>query len=107
MNINQLHKDTFDASIASGTVLVDFWAPWCGYCRRITPAVEALAGELAGKLTVAGVNIDDDGPLGDRYGVDTIPSLLLFRDGKQVGQALVAPGSKAQITDWLAENGAV
>ncbi len=107
MNISTLHTDSFDEAIASGTVLVDFWAPWCGYCRRITPIMEALTAELEGSVTVAGVNIDDDEALATRFEVETIPSLLLFKDGKQVGDALVAPGSKAQITAWLNADGQV
>ena len=59
-------------------VLVDFWAPWCVYCRRIEPAVEELAEDTEGKLVVGKVNVDEQEALADRFGVETIPSLMSF-----------------------------
>lgn len=84
---------------AEKPVLVDFWAPWCVYCRRITPAVDQIAQQYDGQLVVGKVNIDEQPELEERFQVDTIPTLLLFRDGK-AGEPLIAPGSKAQIVDW-------
>ena len=86
-------------------VLVDFWAPWCVYCRRIEPAVEELAADTEGTLIVAKVNVEEQEALADQFGVETIPSLLLFRDGEQAGDALVAPGSRDAIEEWLEDNG--
>ena len=86
-------------------VLVDFWAPWCVYCRRIEPAVEELAEDTEGNLVVGKVNVDEQEALADRFGVETIPSLILFRNGKQAGEELVAPGSRDAIEEWLEENG--
>ena len=86
-------------------VLVDFWAPWCVYCRRIEPAVEELAEDTEGKLVVGKVNVDEQEALADRFGVETIPSLILFRTGEQAGEELVAPGSRDAIEEWLEENG--
>ena len=86
-------------------VLVDFWAPWCVYCRRIEPAVEELAEDTEGKLVVGKVNVDEQEALADRLGVETIPSLILFRNGEQAGEELVAPGSRDAIEEWLEENG--
>lgn len=80
-------------------VLVEFWAPWCVYCRRIGPAVDQIAQQYDGQLVVGKVNIDEQPELEERFQVDTIPTLLLFRDG-QAGEPLIAPGSKAQIVDW-------
>lgn len=90
---------------AEKPVLVDFWAPWCVYCRRIEPAVEELAADTEGTLIVAKVNVDEQEALADQFGVETIPSLLLFRDGEQAGDALVAPGSRDAIEEWLEDNG--
>ena len=82
MNKNPLTSANFDQTIANGVTLVDLWAPWCGYCRRIAPAVEALADELDGRIRVAGVNVDDAPDVAARFGVNTIPTLLLFKDGQ-------------------------
>lgn len=94
-------KENFEILVlkAEKPVLVDFWAPWCVYCRRINPAIDQLAEQYAEKLTVGKINIDEEPELAERFQVDTIPTLLLFRDG-QAGEPLVAPGSKAQIVEW-------
>ena len=86
-------------------VVVDFWAPWCGYCRRIAPAVEALADELDGRIRVAGVNVDDAPDVAARFGVNTIPTLLLFKDGRLLGRPFVGPRSQADIREYLSANG--
>ena len=70
MNKNPLTSANFDQTIANGVTLVDLWAPWCGYCRRIAPAVEALADELDGRIRVAGVNVDDAPDVAARFGVN-------------------------------------
>ncbi|MFI5387655.1 MAG: thioredoxin [Fimbriimonadales bacterium] len=77
-------------------VLVDFWAEWCGPCKAIGPSVEQLATEYAGKAKVLKVNVDRDGDLAMRYGVMSIPALLVFKGGKVVDQ-MVGAAPKAQI----------
>jgi thioredoxin 1 len=79
---------------------VDFWAPWCGYCRRIGPAVDALAAEYAGKVGVGKVNVDEQPELAEQFKVMTIPSLFVFQNGEH-GEAIIAPGSKAQIEEFI------
>ena len=71
-------------------VLIDFWATWCGPCRAIAPVVEQLAGEYAGKLKVVKVNIDENPKTPTQYDVRSIPTLLMFKDGKVVGQIVGA-----------------
>ena len=89
---------------APGTVMVDYLAPWCGYCRRLTPAVEQVAADYEGKLQVVKVDIDDLPAVADEYQVETIPTLMLFREGKNIAE-IVNPESRAKIVDWLKENG--
>ena len=84
-------------------VLVDFWAPWCGYCRRIGPAYDKVAGEYSDRLVAAKVNIDDEGQLAESEGVEVIPTLILYRNGKAV-DSIVNPESKAAIDQFLWEN---
>ncbi len=85
--ITHLTAANFKDTIASPTpVLVDFWAPWCGPCKMIAPVLEELATELAGKLTICKVNVDDHGDLAAQYGIRAIPTMLLFKGGQLVEQ---------------------
>ena len=81
-------------------VLVDFWAPWCGPCRMVSPVVEALAQELAGKLKAVKLNTDEAQEIAARYAVQGIPLLVLVRDGKEIDR-LVGAVPKAQLRRWL------
>ena len=99
MNIN---TQQFEKMMQGGTtVLVDYWAPWCGYCRRIGPAYEKVAEQYADRLQVVKVNIDDEPRLADREHIELIPTLVIYRDGKAIG-SVVAPESKAAIDEFIA-----
>jgi len=91
MSIVHITDGTFDSEVLKATtpVLVDFWAEWCGPCKMIAPVLEQIAGEYAGRLRVAKVDVDSNQGTAMRYGIRSIPTLLLFRDGavqaQQVG----------------------
>lgn len=100
-NIIQLDSKNFQATVAGATpVLVDFWAPWCGPCKAIAPILDELAGEMAGKLTIAKVNVDDNGELAAQFGVRAIPTMLLFKGGA-VAEQFVGMMDKATLKSKL------
>ena len=83
-------------------ILVDYWAPWCGYCRRIGPAYDKIAQQYGNEMVVAKVNIDEEPLLAHQEMIEVIPTLVLYRDGKALG-SIVAPESKAMIENFLQE----
>ncbi|MEG3755409.1 thioredoxin TrxA [Psychromonas arctica] len=104
-NIVTLSDASFDADVinASGPVLVDFWAEWCGPCKMIAPILSEVAVEYAGKVTVGKLNIDQNSDTPPKFGIRGIPTLLLFKDGK-VAATKVGALSKSQLTEFLDAN---
>ena len=86
--VKELTATEFDAAIATGVTLVDFWAPWCGPCRMQGPILEQLVGAVAGRATIAKVNVDEAGDIAARHNIRNIPALLVFKNG-QVAQSFV------------------
>jgi thioredoxin 1 len=99
--LNITNKD-FDQEVlnANGTVLVDFWASWCGPCKMLSPVIDELGSELQGAVKVVKVNIDEQPKLAEQYGVMSIPTLLVMKDGK-VQNTSVGYKSKDAIKNML------
>ena len=102
MSVKHFSNDTFQSEVlqGSGPILVDFWAPWCGPCKMLGPVIDGLADELSGKAVVGKVNIDDEPDLAAKYGVVTIPTIILFKDGQEVYR-LVGVQSKLTLTQMV------
>jgi thioredoxin len=92
--------NNFDEETRKGLVLVDFWAEWCGPCRRLAPTVDALASEFDGRATVAKLNVDENPNIPGRYAVRGIPTLLLFKEG-ELAETIVGLRSKEDIARLL------
>jgi thioredoxin 1 len=93
---------SFDKDVlkSEGPVLVDFWAEWCGPCKQIAPALDDLAKDMAGKVTVAKVNVDENPNTPGKYGVRGIPTLMVFKGG-QVAATKVGSLPKAKLYEWV------
>ena len=102
---HQDYRRSFEADVlkSSRPVLVDFWAEWCGPCKQIGPALEEIAAEMGGRVSVAKLNIDENPMTPGRYGVRGIPTLMVFKDGK-VAATKVGAMPKSKILEWLNES---
>ena len=103
--IAHVTDDSFETEVlqSSQPVLVDYWAEWCGPCKMIAPVLDEIAGEYAGKVKIAKLNIDDNPNTPPRYGIRGIPTLMLFKDG-EVEATKVGAVSKSQLTAFIDSN---
>ena len=101
-NIVTLTTDNFNEQIATGVVLVDFWATWCMPCKAMAPIIDEIASQTTGKIKVGKVDIDKNGLLARQFGIQAIPTLVIFKDGKQV-ETLVGMQSKESIVQALSK----
>jgi thioredoxin 1 len=97
---NTFNSEVLNAKIP---VLVDFWAPWCGPCRQLSPIIDEISKELAGKIEVYKCNVDDNPETPSKFGVRGIPSLMIFKDGKLV-DSKVGALPRASLTEWITKN---
>ena len=98
-----MNKELFDKALAGDRpVLVEFWAPWCTYCRRIAPALSKIDAEYSDRMVVAQVNIDDVPELEEQEGIELIPTMIIYKGGKAL-DSIVAPDSKAKIDSFIRE----
>ena len=102
MSVTHVTDAEFEEKVlgAEGPVLVDFWAEWCGPCKAIAPALEEIAGEMSGTLSVAKLDVDSNPSTPAKYGIRGIPTLILFKDG-EVADTKVGALPKAKLTAWL------
>lgn len=103
-NVKTFNNDNFEGEVlkADKPVLIDFWAPWCGPCKMVGPIVDVLAEENVGKIEVGKLNVDENSALAARFGVRGIPTLLFFKDGKEV-KRIVGAQNKSQLQKAIDE----
>ena len=99
MSVTVVNKDNFDAVTANGTVLLDFYADWCGPCRMMSPIVDEIAEER-GDITVGKINVDESPELAIKFGIISIPTLIVMKEGKEYKKAVGLRG-KAEILSYL------
>lgn len=106
MAVKHLTSSDFNDTINSGSVvLVDFWASWCGPCRMVAPIIDTIGAEMAGKAVVAKVNVDEEEEIARTYGIMSIPSLFVFKNGKVADKMVGVPqNAKSAITDMIKRN---
>tara|TARA_B100002019_G_C20865219_1_gene401292 strand:+ start:264 stop:578 length:315 start_codon:yes stop_codon:yes gene_type:complete len=99
-NLVDLNNDNFDEVTASGTVLVDFWAPWCGPCKQLTPILEKVKVDVGESVIISKVNVDENPQLASKFGVRSIPTILIFKNG-EIKETLIGLKQQAELTSLL------
>ena len=101
MSIMNMNTEQFNEKVKEGNIiLVEYMAPWCGYCRRLAPVIKKVATEYDEVLSINQVNIDENAELAEREGIEAIPTFVIYKDGKAL-DSIVAPDSKAKIESFI------
>ncbi|CAN5531217.1 thioredoxin [soil metagenome] len=104
-NVIEFSDDNFATELASGTLIVaDFWAPWCGPCRQLTPVIDKVADAFAGKVKVGKINVDENSELATKYDIQTIPRILMFKGGETPIFKHVGTISEAELSKIITAN---
>jgi thioredoxin 1 len=102
MAVSKVSDDTFDAEVlkASGPVVVDFWAEWCGPCKMIAPVLDEISGALGSKVKIVKLNVDESPATAQKYGIMSIPTLLIFKNGEMASRQ-VGAAPRAKLEQWI------
>ena len=102
MTVNKVSDANFDTEVlkATGPVVVDFWAEWCGPCRMIAPALEEIAGALGEKVKIVKLNVDENPATASKYGIMSIPTLMIFKNG-ELASRQVGAAPKQKLEQWI------
>ena len=102
MAVGKVSDASFEADVlkATGPVVVDFWAEWCGPCRMIAPALEEISGSLGDKVKILKLNVDENPHTAAKYGIQSIPTLMIFKGGKEASRQIGA-GPKQKLEQWI------
>ena len=102
MGVSKVSDQDFDAEVLKSTqpVVVDFWAEWCGPCKMIAPALEELAGSMNGKVKIVKLNVDENPATAAKYGIMSIPTLMLFKNG-ELASRQVGAAPKQKLEQWI------
>jgi thioredoxin 1 len=102
MGVGKVSDADFEAEVLKATspVVVDFWAEWCGPCKQIAPALEEIAGSLGAKVKIVKLNVDENPATASKYGIMSIPTLMVFKNGKEASRQ-VGAGPKQKLEQWI------